>query len=175
MKLVWIALAGLVIQSTSLAAVVQTQDRQVTIRTQRLEATLKSGAIVKLIDLQTGEPHSIGSESDLVAIRGLGHLGSNPRVAANLHNPWGTYRFAFGGIPNEKSSSMHRPATESAIDVESIPNGARVTWTGLTDGKVIYPNEQLVVAIWEDPTSGALLYRASARSPTGGVYGVQVP
>ncbi len=131
--------------------------------------------IVELMNLQTGEIHASRKSSDLNIPTGLGHLGNNAKTAANLHNPWGTRELNPNAKPGTSYPNMHRPTVDSGYEVSDRDGGARVTWVGLTNGTEMFPEETLTVEMWEDPTSGALLIRASASSPDGGVYGVQVP
>ncbi|MBT4815053.1 MAG: hypothetical protein HON70_05110 [Lentisphaerae bacterium] len=70
---------------------------------------------------------------------------------------------------------MHRPNSESGYRTSRLRHGLRATWTGLSNGLQRFPEETLIIEAWEDSKTGALKFRADATSPSGGVYGVQVP
>ena len=157
------------------AAKVTRHERGFTIRTERLSATIRDGMVVQLKNLATGELHADPAAADAAIPHGMGHLGGDPEDAAKLHMPWGTRTMnqhikAGGSYP-----TMHRPHDGSQYKVARIRRGLRDTWTGLTNGSQMFPEETLTVEAWEDGKTGALLVKASATSPKGGVYGVQVP
>ncbi|MCL4207741.1 MAG: hypothetical protein KJ000_35095 [Pirellulaceae bacterium] len=155
---------------------IDAQARSVTIRTERLAATFRDGLIVAVTNLATGEVHADAALADEVGVpSGLGHLTNVPEAADRLHSPWGTAPLNPQIDAATKYPTMHRPHAASAWTTEAIEGGVRMTWTGLSNGQQIFPDEVLTLSAWCDPETGALLFRAMASSPAGGVYGVQAP
>ena len=157
------------------AAEISEGDQSFTIRTARLVATVEGGMIVGLRNLETEEVHSDAEARDVALPSGLGHLTGDPGTAAKLHMPWGTRTMnqeikAGGSFP-----TTHRPHGGSRYTTARMPNGIKATWTGLSNGVKEFPEEALEVAVWEEPETGRLCFRATGRSAAAGVYGVQVP
>jgi hypothetical protein len=155
---------------------IDAQARSVTIRTARLAATFRDGLIVAVTNLKTGEVHADAALADEAGVpSGLGHLTDMPEAADRLHSPWGTAPLNPQIDVTTKYPTMHRPHAASAWTTEDIEGGVRMTWTGLSNGQQVFPEEVLTLSAWVEPRTGALLFRATASSPAGGVYGVQAP
>ena len=157
------------------AAKVTTHARAFTIETPRLAATFEDGLIVAVRNLRTGEVHADSALKDHSMPRGMGHIAGQAEAAAKLHGPWGTKPLNPQAPSAQAYPTMHRPNADSRCQIAKTDNGARATWTGLTNGKSTFPEETLTVEAWVDADTGALLFRGTAQSSTPGVYGVQVP
>ncbi len=150
-------------------------ERSFTIRSPRLAATVQDGVIVGLRSLATGEVHADPATADVAIPCGMGHLTGDPEKAAALHTPWGTQTMNQNIEAGSSFPTMHHPHPDSVYEARRIKRGVRATWRGLTNGDARFPDETLTVEMWVEEGSGQLLYRASASSPDGGVYGLQVP
>lgn len=72
------------------------------------------------------------------------------------------------------AAMWRRPCEKSAFGVRETSGGAVLTWRGLSDGKVFYPEDELSIAFGTD-ANGAILMQTRGRSPKGGVFCVQTP
>ncbi len=149
--------------------------RGFTITTPRLEATFEDGMIVGLKDLGSQEAHADAALADTNVPCGLGHMTGDAAAMVLLHSPWGNQQMKQDLPPGGAYPTMHRPAADGKCKLERIRNGAKATWTGLTNGARQFPQETLVVTAWVDAASGQLLFNAAGTSPDGGVYGLQAP
>ncbi|OGV62478.1 MAG: hypothetical protein A3K19_33520 [Lentisphaerae bacterium RIFOXYB12_FULL_65_16] len=155
---------------------VDPQAHTVVIQTPRLAATFRDGMIVAVIALGTGEVHADAATTDELGVpSGLGHLTGMPEAVGKLHMPWGTDTLNQQIELGTKHPTMHRPHAGSTWTTADIEGGMQMTWTGLSNGAQMFPEETVSVKAWVDPATGALLFRATGTSPTEGVYGVQVP
>ncbi len=147
--------------------------RGFTIRTERLDAVFRDGAIVHLRNRLTGE---ILADEQLAETRmptGLGHLSGNIQAMSAIHHPWGNLR-PMQREPEARMVNYHRPCDASSFVCKRTRRGVRAEWTGLTNDLCFFPGETLRIEA-ETDDAGALVFRASATSPTGGVFGVTVP
>ncbi|NLC56200.1 MAG: hypothetical protein GX774_05120 [Armatimonadetes bacterium] len=156
-------------------AAVTLGDRQFTITTPRLEATVRDGMVVRLKNRCTGEVHANPALADYILPRGLGHMGTDPKPMMALHSPWGNQQMNQDLPAAQPYPTMHRPGPNSRYRAARIPGGVRATWSGLTNGTAEFPRETLTLEAWVDQKTGQLLLKAVGTSPNGGVYGVQVP
>jgi len=154
---------------------VEHDGRSFTVKTARMAVTFQDGAIVELRSLKSSEVHADRSLNDWEMPRGIGHLTGDAAGAARLHSPWGTHK-PRANVPVEKwYPHVHHPHAGSKLDFEQTDAGCRATWTGLTNGEKMFPEETLTIEVSVDPDGGELLFRASGSSPDKGVFGVQVP
>jgi len=149
--------------------------RSFPIRSPRLEVTVANGMIVSLRSRTSGEVHADGSLADYAMPRGLGHLGDDSAAAARLHVPWGNHSMDQAIAAGTAFPMMHHFHEGSRYEAQRTATGVHATWTGLTNGQTAFAEETLTVECESDPQTGQVLFRASATSPDGGVYGVQVP
>lgn len=149
--------------------------RQFTLRTPRLEATIRDGVVVSLRNLKTGELHCDPALTDLTMPRGLMHLTGDLKALEKLHGPWGTASLNQALPAGQQTPLAHYPAPDSRYQTTPLPGGVRATWTGLTNGRQSFPAETLTIEAQVEAASGQLLLRASGSSPQGGVVGLQAP
>ncbi|MDD2600465.1 MAG: DUF6259 domain-containing protein [Kiritimatiellae bacterium] len=143
--------------------------RSFTIQTERLEATFRDGRIVHLRNLLTGELIADEQLAETSIPSGLGHLSGGVAAMSKIHSPWGTL-----GLADALTANYHFPATDSAFTCERTGQGVLAEWSGLQADALRFPEETLRIEA-ETDANGALVFRASATSPTGGVFGVTVP
>ena len=96
-------------------AAVTLGDRQFTITTPRLEATVRDGMVVRLKNRCTGEVHANPALADYILPRGLGHMGTDPKPMMALHSPWGNQQMNQDLPAAQPYPTMHRPAPTVAI------------------------------------------------------------
>ncbi len=163
-----LASAGIVC-GTAPEVTIDSPGRGFTIQTARLEATFRDGRIVNLRNRLTDELIADERLAETLIPSGLGHLSGGVPAMSRMHSPWGTM-----GLNVAKNANYHCPGDASAFTCERTAQGVLATWTGLQADAARFPAEVLSIET-ETDANGALVFRASAISSTGGVFSVSVP
>lgn len=150
--------------------------RSLTVRTERLEAKVRDGRIVHLVNLVTGETvcdEALGN--DALVPGGLGLIAGNVSAMRAAHIPWGSHQLGQQLGEDVFRANYRQPGTNSEFGVEKQKDGSvTATWRGLTDGRKDFPGLTLSVTLSTAP-DGSLAIRAAGSAAEGGVFGVQVP
>lgn len=154
---------------------VDNKEKRFTVKTDTLEAVFKEGMIVSLKNIKTGEFHSNENLSDYEIPRGLGCIAGNYESMRKSHVPWGSVDLSQNLKSGDHSSNYHYPYEGSKFSFEENKTGATVTWEGLSDGCKFFPDEIFSIDVKSETETGALCFSVSASSPSGGVFGAQVP
>ena len=151
-------------------------NHSVTVRTPELEAKFKDGRIVHLVNRLTGEV-VCDERLDNAALLpgGMGTLSGNIPAMSASHVPWGNQQLNQDLRGDVFSPNQHVPDAQSAFRLEQDGHTATATWTGLANGTDRFPGEAIAIRIDLNPAGGGLAFRATGRSDTGGVFGIQVP
>ncbi len=149
------------------------QDREVVVTTKRLEATVKDGRIIHLKSRNNGRVFADKAFAEPSQTAGVGNMIGKLPELTRLHFPWGEPSV---NKPIElKETDLYRhPTAKSELTVKKDGKGVVVTWKGLSDGKVEFPNDTLSIRFGEDDR-GALTFLASGTTEVGGIFGIQVP
>lgn len=151
-------------------------NRTVTLRTPRLEARFRDGMIVAVKNLLTGEMHADAALADEAWVpRGLGQMAGAAEAMSRMHGAWSHAPRNERVDPQTLYPTLRRPHAGSQWATAEIDGGVRMVWTGLTNGRELFPDESVTVSAWVDGPSGALLFQASGSSASPGVYGIQTP
>ncbi|MFA6568598.1 MAG: DUF6259 domain-containing protein [Victivallales bacterium] len=149
-------------------------DRSFTAVTERLEATFEDGMIVHLINPKTGEVIADRKHDDRAVPTGMGCLNNDVASLRKFHVPWGATtlnQHLEAGIP---MPNYRRPCERSRYALEKTGAGVRATWTGLSNGKDFYPDDELAITVGED-AQGALTVQTRGTSKEPGVFGAVTP
>ena len=149
-------------------------DKEFTVKTARLEALFRNGAIVHLIDRQTGRILANKELNDDKAPVGLGILKDLDNFRA-AHIPWGEPSMGQHLKPDFPLNNYWRPDKRSIYKLEKTEkNIVSASWTGLTNGKDFLTDARLSLEVASD-SSGALTVRISGSNPAAALFGGQCP
>ncbi len=148
-------------------------DRELTLKTERLEAVVRDARIVQLRSRKTGQVFADGTLAEPSMTSGLGRMTGKEKELSKLHFPWGEPGMN-QHIQIHGTDLYHHPDARSTFSVNRENDKVTAVWTGLTDGKQFFPGEKITLQFSGD-ARGALTYQASGESPDGGVFGVQIP
>jgi hypothetical protein len=143
-------------------------DRECTIKTERLSAVIRDGAIIELRDLKQDRLWSDRQLKDAVMPTGLGILYDLPTFKLG-HVPWGDPAMNQHLKLNFAHLNYFRPVKQSEYELKQIDKQVHITWRGLDNGKVFLPSASLTLTLKAD-NNGALMYQVSGNNPDGGVF-----
>lgn len=149
-------------------------DREFTVKTERMEALFRNGAIVHLIDRQNGRILANKELNDDKAPVGLGILKDLDNFRAT-HIPWGEPSMGQHLKPDFPLNNYWRPDKRSIYKLEkNDKNMVSASWTGLTNGSEFLSGAKLVLTAACD-ANGALTVQISGTSPSAALFGGQCP
>ena len=150
--------------------------RGAVVETERYRVTIHDGVVVGLRNQLTGEDYLQPTTVVEPLLRQIpAGLGTQ-----NKSNEYATaskiYRWPWVELPLDiEMPNQHFATAKSKFTFEKRSETSIVlTYTGLTDGKVEYPDETYTIALEVDAATGDLLVTPAAKSPRTGVYAVNV-
>ena len=154
------------------AAAISATGRGVVVETERYRAEIVDGALTGFVNKLTGEEYLSGADS-FVPVRphimaGLGTQNGAEAFAMTCQVylwPWNNFPVQVD-LPNQ-----HFADDKSSVTWKSSAQGGVLTYRGLSDGRMSYPDETFALTVAVDPATGDLLITPSAASPRTGVYG----
>lgn len=152
---------------------VKQSEREFAVSTSRLEATVKDGRIIHLVNRQNGNVVADRAVNETSHTAGLGNMTGQVGELSKLHFPWGEPSLK-QDRPNRPTKLYRRPTAESKFQLEKQGNAVRATWQGLSDGETFFASDSITLEFGEDE-QGALVLRGTGKSEQGGVFGLQVP
>lgn len=148
-------------------------DRQVTVRTPRLEAVIEDGRIVSCRSRLDDSFFAAPGYDAGAAPAGLGCLGDDVEALRRLHVPWG--EVTLNQHINDQAFSIYLHPDGLSEFTASRQGAAWVlTWTNLTNGQKRFPDCSLTLTLDLD-RNGALRLQSAGTAPQGGIFGIQTP
>jgi len=145
--------------------VVSFSDGVLTIRTERYELSWRNGSMTSLTSLLpkraeltvTPGPMPVGALPN-----GPGSFFGHEKEGHAQHYPWGFFPLS------TTFPAQHPPCEDSRVGFEELPDGARLTYSGLKGDEGAVLVQQLTV----DEETGDLVIRQEAKSPNPGLFGI---
>lgn len=149
------------------------EGRQVTVRTERLQATISDGRIIQCQELSSGKIFAAPGNDAGSFPYGLGCLKDQVEELRKLHVPWGSVELN-QHLTDKKFTLYLYPDDDSPLRVKEFGRKWQLTWTNLTNGQERFPNCRLTLILDID-ANGALTWQAEGEAPQGGIFGIQTP